>query len=114
MSIVQAHRARRARRIIRDAFRARPNASRANIVRYYLIGEAVAAAVVSENAAARHATSVLVARDRPGGRAVRLRDDCRTGLTDWRQLMAHVEQLHAKHGAPLVSAGRARQPSTIP
>jgi hypothetical protein len=110
-SIAQAHRARRARRIIRDAYRARPNASRLRVIRYYLIGDVVAAALVADEREPQRVGSVLVAMHRVGRRAVRLRDDSVATIGGWRELVAHIEQLHAKYGEPIARRASSLHPA---
>jgi hypothetical protein len=96
MPTQQAHRVQRARRIIVAAYG--PNRAK-EAVRFELLGDAVAVAVVR---LPRSSTGVhvKVARALPGGRAARMLKECRKGFTSVRDQIEYFESLHERYGDP--------------
>jgi hypothetical protein len=92
----KAHRVQLARRIITAAY----GSSRASeAVRFELLGDGVAVAVVK---APRSSVGVhvKVARALPGGRAARMLKECRKGFTSVRDQIEYFESLHERYGDP--------------
>jgi len=92
----KAHRVQRARRIIAAAY----GSTRARqALRFELLGDGVAVAVVKP---ARSAASVhvKVARALPDGRASRMLKECRKGFASVRDQIEYFESLHQRYGNP--------------
>lgn len=99
---LQARRVMRARRIIHRAYRIGGKTAHPHPIRYELIGDSVAVVVLADqHRPARHvAVSLWVARESKSGRARKLRGDSRDNLDSYRDVVAHLELLQKKYGAP--------------
>jgi hypothetical protein len=91
----QAHRARKARRIIQSAFRFSPKARRYVPVRFELIGDCVAVAVLRERGR-EDQICVKVARLLPDGRAAQMRKECRRGFSTVHAQIDYFESLYRR------------------
>jgi hypothetical protein len=92
----KAHRVLKARRIIRDAYglaRAR------QALRFELLGESVAIAVVPE-VHAEGTIRVKVARVLPDGRVSRMLKESRIGFASVRDQIRYFESLYRRYGNP--------------
>ena len=96
MPTEKAHRVLKARRIIRDAY-GRARAQQA--LRFELLGESVALAVVPEPAA-RGVIRIKVARELPDGRVTRMLKESRAGFTDVRDQIKYFETMYQRYGKP--------------
>ncbi|HEY4219330.1 MAG TPA: hypothetical protein VGM67_19435 [Gemmatimonadaceae bacterium] len=96
MPTQKAHRVQRARRIIAAAY---GSGRVKEALRFELLGDAVAVAVVkpSRSTAAVH---VKVARALPNGRATRMLKECRKGFASVRDQIEYFESLHQRYGDP--------------
>jgi hypothetical protein len=91
-----AHRALKARRIIRDAYgRTRERQA----LRFELLGESVAIAIVPEPSAAG-AINIKVARLLPDGRASRMLKESRRGFSSVRDQIKYFETMYQRYGNP--------------
>ncbi len=92
----KAHRAQRARRIIAAAY----GPSRVTqAVRFELLGNGVAVAVVRPPRST-FGVHVKVARGLPDGRATRMLKECRKGFSSVRDQIEYFESLHERYGDP--------------
>jgi len=98
---LQARRVMKARRIIHRAYRLgeRPTP---RPMRYELIGDHVAVVVLANAERPQHdvAVSLWVARELKSGGARKIRTDSRDNLDNYREVVAHLELLQKKYGAP--------------
>lgn len=100
---LQARRVLKARRIIQRAYRLKPDQTDPKPVRFELIGENVALVVLATKCpqSQNTATNILVAKTTQSGRTRKLPDDSRQELTNFRDVVAHLESLHKKYDAPV-------------
>jgi len=99
MKTAQAHRVRRAERIIRAAYRYSERTATARIVRFELLGTDVAVAVL-RGRPTRENTGVRVARLLPNGRAVQMRKESRNEFATIKDFLSYFDALYAKYGTP--------------
>lgn len=99
MRTAQAHRARRAERIIRAAYRYSDHTAANRIVRFELLGSDVAVAVLRSRPAGENA-GVRVARLLPCGRAIQMRNESRKEFATIKELISYFDALYAKYGTP--------------
>jgi hypothetical protein len=92
----QAHRILKARRIIRDAY---GQARARQALRFELLGESVAIAVVPEDNV-QGSIRVKVARVLPDGRVSRMLKESRIGFTSIRDQICYFETLYKRYGDP--------------
>ena len=96
MPTEKAHRVLKARRIIRDAY-GRTRAQQA--LRFELLGESVALAVVPETRA-DGTIRIKVARELPDGRVARMLKESRVGFSSVRDQISYFEALYKRYGQP--------------
>ncbi len=94
----QAHRILKARRLIRVAYGIDPRADAARIVRYDLIGDAVAVVRLCERPPDRVSMTIRVAQQLPCGRIKQLRKANRTGLLIYPDAFDYLQSLHDDYG----------------
>jgi hypothetical protein len=92
----KAHRAIKAKRIIRHAY-GRTRASQA--IRFELLGDFVAVAVVRDVTATAEVV-IKVARELPDGRASRMLKESRKGFASVREQIRYFESLYERFGNP--------------
>lgn len=95
----QALRALRAQQIIGKAYGIRRGDPRHAQVRFELLGDAVALAVV-RNRTEEHTVVVKVARQLPDGRVTRLLKESRRGFENLKEQILYFEALYERYGSP--------------
>lgn len=95
----QARRVQRAERIIRAAYGIRRGDTRRLPVRYELLGDSVAVAVVKDRRTPSGAI-VKVAQRLPDGRVRRMLKECRTGFATLKEQIRYFEILYQRYGSP--------------
>ena len=96
MPTYKAHRVLKARRIIRDAY---GQARARQALRFELLGESVALAVVPETNA-DGVIRIKVARELPDGRVSRMLKESRAGFATVREQIKYFESLYQRYGSP--------------
>lgn len=101
MRLHKARQAQKARRIIREAFGITRTGARLP-VRYELLGNSVALAVVRQKPSLGVGGSVVirVARQLPNGRVSRMLKECRSGFPNVGEQIRYFESLYERYGAP--------------
>jgi hypothetical protein len=95
----QAHRAQRAELIIRRAYGIRRGETRRQPVRFELLGDCVAVAVVKDTRDAP-CIAIKVARELPDGSVKRMLKECRTGFASLKEQIRYFETLYQRYGPP--------------
>jgi hypothetical protein len=93
-----ARRAQKARRIISQAYRLDPRRGR-NPVRYELLGDSVALAVLRTNEPDAPVI-IRLARQLPDGRVSRLLKETRAGFRSIEEQIRYFESLYQRYGNP--------------
>lgn len=94
----QAHRAQRAQRIILEAYGIRRGERQRQPIRYELLGDCVAVAVVRDRRTP--GAMVKVARQLPDGRVRRMLKECRKGFANLKEQIRYFETLYQRYGPP--------------
>lgn len=94
----QAHRILKARRLIRAAYGIDPKADAARIVRYDLIGDAVAVVRLRGLVVDPPSMTIRVAQQLPSGRVKQLRKANRTSMAVYPDAFDYLEALHDAYG----------------
>jgi hypothetical protein len=94
----KAYRHRKAARIIRVAYGIDRSTAPRRVVRYELLGDDVALAIVEDRRTG--STLYKLARGMPDGRAKQLRKMSRAGFTTLKEHFAYYDMLYAAFGAP--------------
>lgn len=98
MRLHKARQVQKAQRIIREAFGITRTGDRLPI-RYELLGNSVALAVVRQRAC-NAPVVIKVARELPDGRVSRMLKECRSGFPSVGEQIRYFESLYARYGAP--------------
>jgi hypothetical protein len=97
--LYRAQRAQLAARIIRKAYGISRGRGPRVPVRFELLGDAVALAVVHDRRKSG-TTFIKVARVLPDGRVQRMLKECRGGFASLKEQVQYFETLYRKYGAP--------------
>ena len=94
----QAHRVRKAERIIRKAYGITRGCKKRQPLRFELIGEDVALALVRYRSAGDELV-IRLARQMPDGRVVRMLSEChKGGFANLREQIKYYETLYQRYG----------------
>ncbi|HXT17684.1 MAG TPA: hypothetical protein VN706_18740 [Gemmatimonadaceae bacterium] len=94
-----AHRAQKARRLIRAAYRDDPTFSAERALRYELLGEQTAL-VRLKHPEAGHLVDVRLAQEQSTGRVIRLLRDNRSEFRSMHEMLEYFERLYGAYGGP--------------
>ena len=99
MPTTQAHRTRRARRIIQRAYGGQRSSDAARLTCFELLGERTAVARVRPEAG-RKIAGIVVAQELTSERTIRLLRENRNDFQSLRELFAYLDELYERYGGP--------------